>query len=98
MANKIGGQIQKNNDFIRLTNNQKSPAAISAAFHPSIEFNVLFICRGIGLNERVTFNRNSIFRALACSHLGFNRIIGNDNDIYIGASPLYANSTFAYVG
>jgi len=67
--------------------------AIFVAFHPLIEFNVLFICGGVELNERVTFKRNSIFQPLACSHLGFNRIIGNDNDIYIdAAAPLYANS------
>jgi len=60
--------------------------------HVSIESNVLFIC-SVKLNEHTMLKRNSIFQALACSHLEFNRIIGNDNDIYIDAVvSLYSNS------
>lgn len=92
-------KIRKNNDFYtRLTNNCGNARWLFTAFHSSIEFNVLFICGGIGLNKRVMFNRNSIFRDLACSHLEFNRIIGNDNDIYIDVTvPLYVNSAFACI-
>lgn len=86
ICGKAKRKIQKNNNFYtRLTNNHRNAQCGDICSVSPFDWIQCFVhlCGCIRLNERVMFNRNSIFRAFACSHLGFNRIIGNDNDIYI---------------